>query len=121
MDPSCFVSTVQASGVGVMALGKFSCYTLGPLVPIEHCLNAAANLSIDADHLHTFMTTVYTSSDGYFLQDKAPCHKAHIISNCFLEHDNEFTVLQWPPQSPHLNPIKHLWDVVEQEIHIIDR
>ncbi len=23
-------------------------------------------------------------------------------------------------QSPDLNPIKHLWDVVEQEIHIMD-
>ena len=33
---------------------------------------------------------------------------------------NEFTVLQWPPQSPDLNPIEHLWDVVEREICIID-
>uniref|UniRef100_A0AAR2J702 Transposase Tc1-like domain-containing protein n=1 Tax=Pygocentrus nattereri TaxID=42514 RepID=A0AAR2J702_PYGNA len=31
-----------------------------------------------------------------------------------------FTVLQWPPQSPDLNPIEHLWDVVEREIRIID-
>ena len=48
------------------------------------------------------------------------CHKAQIISNWFLEHDNEFTVLQWPPQSPDLNPIEHLWDVVEREIRIMD-
>jgi len=34
----------------------------------------------------------------------------------FLEHDNEFTVLKWPPQSSDLNPIEHLWDVVEQEL-----
>ncbi len=26
----------------------------------------------------------------------------------------------WPPQSPDLNPIEHLWDVVEQEIRIMD-
>jgi len=31
----------------------------------------------------------------------------------FLEHDNEFTVLKWSPESPDLNPIEHLWDVVE--------
>ena len=67
------------------------------------------------------MTTVYSSSDGYFQQDIASYHKTHIISNWFLEHDdNESTVLQRPPQSPDLNPIKHLWDVVEREIRIID-
>ncbi len=117
MDPSCLVSTVQAGG-GVMVWGIFSWHTLGPLVPTEHCLNATAYLSIVADHVHPFMTTVYTSSDGYFQKDNAPCHKAQIIS--FLEHDNEFTLLKCPPQSPDLNPIEHLWDVVEREIRIMD-
>ncbi len=79
-----------------------------------------AYLSIVADHVHPFLTTVYPSSDGYFQQDNAPCHKAQIISDWFLEHDNEFTLLKWPPQSPDLNPIEHFWDVVEREIHIMD-
>ncbi len=46
--------------------------------------------------------------------------QAQIISDGFLEHDNEFTLLKCPPQSPDLNPIEHLWDVVEREIHITD-
>ncbi len=87
------------------------------LVPTEHCLNATAYLSIVADHVHPFMTTVCPSS---FQQDNASCHKAQIISDWFLEHDNEFTLLKCPPQSPDLNPIEHLCDVVEREIRIKD-
>ncbi len=63
MDPSCVVSTVQAGGGGVMVWGIFSWHTLGLLVPIEHRLNPTAYLSIVADHVHPFMTTVYPSSD----------------------------------------------------------
>ncbi len=53
MDPSCLVSTVQAAGAGgVMVWGIFSWHTLGPLEPIERCLNATDYLSIVADHVH---------------------------------------------------------------------
>ncbi len=83
MDPSCLVSTVQAAG-GVMVWGIFSWHTLDPLVPIEHRLNATAYLSIVADHVHPFMTTVYPSSDGFFQQD-ALCIKVQIISDWFIE------------------------------------
>ncbi len=98
MDPSCLVSTVQVGGGGVMVWG--------PLVPIEHRLNTTAYLSIVAEHVHPFMTTVYPYSDGYFQQDNAPCHKAQIISDWFLEHDNEFILLKCPPQSADFNPIE---------------
>ncbi len=78
MDPSCLVSTVQAGGGGVMVWGIFFWHTLGPLVPIEH---------------------------WYFQQDNEPYLKAQIISEWFLEYDNEFTLLKWPTQSTDLNPI----------------
>ncbi len=120
MDSSCLVSTVQAGGGGVMVKGTFSWHTLVPLLQIEHLLNTTAYLSIVAGHVRPFLTTVYPSSDGYIQQNNAPCHKAQIIWDWFIEHDNELTLLKWPPESPDLNPIEHFWDVVEWEICIID-
>jgi len=79
MDPSCLVSTVQAVG-GVMVWGMISWHTL---VPIGHCLNATAYLSIVSDHVHPYMATMYPC----FQQDNAQCHKARIISNWFLQHE----------------------------------
>ncbi len=52
MDPSCLVSMVQAGGGGVMVWGDILFANFGPLIPIEHCLNATAYLSIVADHVH---------------------------------------------------------------------
>jgi len=67
---------VQDAGGGVMVWGMFSWHTLGPLVPIGHHLNVTAYLSIVSNHVHPFMATMYPSSDVYFQQDNAPCHKA---------------------------------------------
>jgi len=98
---------------GVIVYGMLSWHTLGSLVPIGHCLKSTAYLSIVSDHVHPFMATMYPSSDGNFQQDNAPCQKSRIISNWFLERDNEFTVLKWPPT-------EHLWDVVEWELCALD-
>ncbi len=68
MDSSGLVSTVRVGDGGVMVWGVFSWHTLGPLVSIEHRLNATVYLSIVADHVHPFMTTVYHLL-MYFQQD----------------------------------------------------
>lgn len=51
-------------------------------------------MSSVANHAHTVMITVYQSSGGCFQQDNTLCHL-----EWFLERENDFTVLKWPPVS----------------------
>ncbi len=120
MDPSCLVSTVQAGG-GVMVWGTFSWHTLGPLVPIEHRLNATAYLSIVADHVHPFMTTVYLSSDATSSRIMHHVTKLKSSQTGFLN----MTMSSLYSNGLHshqisIQLIEHLWDVVEREIRIMD-
>ncbi len=59
-----------------MVWGIFSWHTFGLLVPIEHRLNITVYLSIVADHVHPFMTTVYHLL-MYFQQDNAPSQRSN--------------------------------------------
>ncbi|KAK3563503.1 hypothetical protein QTP86_030370 [Hemibagrus guttatus] len=65
--------------------------------------------------LHHTDGRVLPDGCGLFQQDKAPCHKAKMLQEWFDEHNNQFEVLTWPPNSPDLNPIQHLWDVPDKQ------
>lgn len=91
---------------GVMVWGIFYFGTFSTL-PADHCLNTTVFMSFVVDHVHFFMTTGCTPSDGCFQLDNVPCHKYQIISNWFTDDDN---ALYWNALHRHrLNWIEHLW------------
>ncbi|ETS77575.1 hypothetical protein PFICI_11449 [Pestalotiopsis fici W106-1] len=65
--------------------------------------------SILEEHLPTIM-----DASTVFMHDNAPIHTAHSIVD-WLE-EMAFTVLDWPPYSPDLNPIENLWFCLKERI-----
>ena len=53
-----------------------------------------------------------------FQQDSAPCHKAKMNTNCFKKI--KITALDWPGNSPDLNPISNLWFTVKNRLRKMD-
>lgn len=53
-------------------------------------------------------------SDFVFQHDNDPKHTARSVK-IWLE-GNVSNVLEWPPQSPDINPIENLWDYLDRQI-----
>ncbi|GFW06991.1 transposase domain containing protein [Trichonephila clavipes] len=88
-----------------MLWGTFSWAFLGPVVVVEQTMNATGYLDIIADQLQPYKVSVFPALNGMFQQDKALCHKAKIVLDWFQEHDAEFQLMSWGPDSLDLNLI----------------
>ena len=103
--PECIVSTVKFGGGGIMSWGCFLWFRLGSLVPVKgNNTVTACNYILDNSVLATLWQQ-FGKGPFLFQHDNTTVHKARSIQKWFVEIGVE--ELDWPAQSPDLNPIEH--------------
>ncbi len=108
LEVQCEFSTVSDHLAAMSSAG------VGPLCFLKSTVNAAIYQDILEHFMLPSADKLYGDADFIFQQESAPAHTAKGTKSWFNDHG--VTVLDWPTNSPDLNPIENLWGIVKRKM-----